>query len=518
MKRIDLSNSWLAISLSLLMFLSVVSCGPQTQPLTSEAPEAPAAVEQRAAAAPQVAEEPAPATEISAAEPASLVFPIPEDEMTPLDKYVAAEDPVFTYDTPPARIQEEEGYTARIYHMVSQEWLKPEQVDRTKWEHWLVIIEPRELTQSEALMFIGGGSNKPEPPDADEGLARIAVMTKSIVAEIKQIPNERLKFSDETDERYKENGRTEDELIGYCWDKFLVTGDPMWLTRLPMTKAVVRGMDVVQKEQPRVDKFTIVGGSKRGWTTWTVGAVDPRVVAICPAVIDVLRVVQSLDNHYAAYGFWAPAIHDYEDMQVLARMHTPEFEALCDVVDPYSYIDRLTMPKYIINSAGDQFFPPNSWEFYFDDLKGEKYLRYVPNTDHGLNMEAYLNVASFHNAIINNTPRPDFSWRRESDGNLVVECETEPSKVLLWQATNPDARDFRLETIGEAYTSTELAPAEPGVYKTAMAAPEKGWTAFLIELEFPNPDFMLPFKFTTGVSVLPDVWPHVAPGTESAQQ
>jgi PhoPQ-activated pathogenicity-related protein len=235
-------------------------------------------------------------------------------------------------------------------------------------------------------------------------------------------------------------------------------------------------------------------------------------------VIDVLRVVQSLDNHYAAYGFWAPAIHDYEDMQVLARMHTPEFEALCDVVDPYSYIDRLTMPKYIINSAGDQFFPPNSWEFYFDDLKGEKYLRYVPNTDHGLNMEAYLNVASFHNAIINNTPRPDFSWRRESDGNLVVECETEPSKVLLWQATNPDARDFRLETIGEAYTSTELAPAEPGVYKTAMAAPEKGWTAFLIELEFPNPDFMLPFKFTTGVSVLPDVWPHVAPGTESAQQ
>jgi hypothetical protein len=51
------------------------------------------------------------------------------------------------------------------------------------------------------------------------------------------------------------------------------------------------------------------------------------------------------------------------------------------------------------------------------------------------------------------------------------------------------------------------------VYKTKMAAPEKGWTGFMVELEFPNPGFPLPFKFTTGVSVLPQVWPFTAPGT-----
>jgi len=101
----------------------------------------------------------------------------------------------------------------------------------------------------------------------------------------------------------------------------------------------------------------------------------------------------------------------------------------------------------------------------------------------------------------------------EEDGNLVVECETKPSKVLLWQATNPEARDFRLEIIGPVYESTELQPAEEGVYKTAIAAPEQGWTSFMVELEFPNPDFMLPFKFTTGMSVVPQVWPHVAPNT-----
>ena len=42
------------------------------------------------------------------------------------------------------------------------------------------------------------------------------------------------------------------------------------------------------------------------------------------------------------------------------------------------------MPKFMVNSAGDQFFLPDSWRFYFDDLKGEKYLRYVPNADHAL--------------------------------------------------------------------------------------------------------------------------------------
>jgi PhoPQ-activated pathogenicity-related protein len=327
------------------------------------------------------------------------------------------------------------------------------------------------------------------------------------LVDVQQIPNQPLRFPDETMDKYKQNGRSEDEMISYAWDKYLRTKDPLWLPRLPMTKAVVRAMDLVQAEWPEVKGFFVFGGSKRGWTTWTTAAVDKRVIGITPAVIDVLNITKSLDNHHASYGFWAPAIGDYVEMDILSRIHTPEFEELRKVVDPFFYMDRLAMPKYIVNSAGDQFFPPDSWKFYFDDLQGEKYLCYMPNTDHDLNNEAYVNLAAFYHAVRVNAPLPKFAWTKSADGSLEVKCESKPTKVLLWQATNREARDFRLEKIGPAYTSSPVPEGAPGVYRAAAETPAKGWTAYFLEMEFPNGGFMFPLRFTTGVSIVPDTYP-----------
>ncbi len=35
------------------------------------------------------------------------------------------------------------------------------------------------------------------------------------------------------------------------------------------------------------------------------------------------------------------------------------------IEDPYSYRERLTMPKFVVNAAGDQYFPPDSSQFLF---------------------------------------------------------------------------------------------------------------------------------------------------------
>ena len=187
---------------------------------------------------------------------------------------------------------------------------------------------------------------------------------------------------------------------------------------------------------------------------------------------------------------------------------TQEYQNLLAIEEPYSYRDRLTMPKFMINAAGDQFFLPDSSRFYFDDLRGEKYLRYVPNTDHGMrNTDARESMLAYYEAFINGKPRPQFSWTFEANGDIRVSSKDKPSAVKLWQATNPERRDFRLMTIGPAYKSTDLEVQGSGVYVGRAAKPEKGFTAYFVELTYPSGG-KYPFKFTTGVRVTPDTEPY----------
>ena len=114
------------------------------------------------------------------------------------------------------------------------------------------------------------------------------------------------------------------------------------------------------------------------------------------------------------------------------------------IEEPYYYRDRLTMPKLMVNASGDQFFLPDSSQFYFDDLKGEKHLRYVPNTNHSLDKsDALESMQAFYASVVKGTPRPEFSWTFEKDGSIKVVSKQRPDAVTLWQATNPEARNFR---------------------------------------------------------------------------
>jgi PhoPQ-activated pathogenicity-related protein len=283
-----------------------------------------------------------------------------------------------------------------------------------------------------------------------------------------------------------------------------------------MTKSAVRAMDTVtafcaspEGGQAKVDSFMVAGGSKRGWTTWTTAAVDKRVVAIAPIVIDLLNIEPSFIHHWEAYGFYAPAVGNYMAMGIMDWQGTKEYRNLMKIVEPYEYRERFTMPKLIINATGDQFFLPDSSQFYYKDLPEPKYLRYVPNGDHSLKeTDAQETLLAFYNAIINKTPLPRYSWTVESDGALRVKTKDTPKVVRLWQATNPNARDFRLETIGKAWTSSELAPEADGTYLGKVDKPEKGWTACVVELTYAATGSTLPpFKFTTEVKVIPDVLP-----------
>ena len=431
---------------------------------------------------------------------------------TALDRYVHAPDTSYKFDlvaTLPGN-----GYTAYVLDLTSQTWNSPIPADRTVWKHWLTVVRPDQVGHPTGFLYITGGSNKDKAPAKVDALIEdVALTTHTVVAELRMVPNQPLNFPDAT-----KPDLVEDQFIAYTWDKFLRTGNEMWPARLPMTKSSVRAMDAVQQFMSsdaggkiKVENFMVAGGSKRGWTTWTTAAVDHRVVAIAPMVIDLLNNEKSFEHHYRAYGFYSPAVKDYEELGIMKWNNTPQFHKLMQIEEPFEYRDRLTLPKYIINSAGDQYFLPDSWRFYFDDLRGEKYLRYVPNTNHSLRgSDARQGLIAFYDEFLGNHPRPKYRWKFEDNGAIRVTTDTKPTGVRLWQATNPEHRDFRLDAIGPAYQSTALHEEKDGSYVGNVVKPAKGWTAYFIELTYPS-TCKYPLKFTTGVRVIPDTLPFPPP-------
>src|SRR6267378_5260841 len=195
-----------------------------------------------------------------------------QNDRTALDDYIAAPDTNYAFrvvSSIPGKDQ-----TTHVLEMTSQAWLTTNEVDRPLWKHWVIIVKPDQVTSSKSLLFISGGANDGKVPGAGDGsMSGIATATKSVVTELRMVPNQPLVFAGETERR------TEDSLIAYTWDKFLRTGDPKWPARLPMTKAAVRAMDTVtafcgsaEGGKVKVDSFVVAGGSKRGWTTWTTAA------------------------------------------------------------------------------------------------------------------------------------------------------------------------------------------------------------------------------------------------------
>ncbi len=432
---------------------------------------------------------------------------------TALDRYVAAPDSSYSWKV--LRDLPAEGVRATLLEMTSQRWLTEKEVERPLWTHWVTIARPAQVKSDIGLLFITGGRLDRQPPKAPPAwLVEVARETGTVAAELRLVPNQPIVFKDDPEHK----PRLEDDFIAYTWDHFLRTGDDRWPARLPMTKSAVRAMDTVTAFMAspdgggaKVTRFVVSGASKRGWTTWTTAAVDDRVVAIAPAVIDLLNVEPSFVHHWQAYGFWSDAVDDYVHHGIMAWMGSREFRALLQIVEPYSYRERLTMPKFLLNASGDEFFLPDSSRFYFDDLKGEKLLRYVPNTGHSLEKtDAIESIEAFYSDITTNTPRPRVNWTFEKDGSIKVVAKDRPKEVRMWQAVNPSARDFRLDTIGPAYRSTDLAPSGPNTWVARVQQPAKGWTAFYIEMDYPSGG-KYPLKVTTAVRVLPDTLPYPPP-------
>jgi PhoPQ-activated pathogenicity-related protein len=429
----------------------------------------------------------------------------------PFEAYLAEPHPAYSYEL--QSTIDGDSLTTYVIRMVSQEWLTDDQVNEPEWWHWLSIVVPDDNRHETALLMIGGGSRNDERPDEAHPIVReAAIATGSVTAHLHNVPAQPLSFNGHADDEM-----FEDEIIAYGWKKFLEGGaldsDAQWLSRLPMTAAAMRAMDTVSEFSGSelgltVSDYVVTGASKRGWTTWTTAIFDDRVVAIAPAVIDLLNVEPSFEHHWRAYGEWSPAIRDYDENQIMQWQGSEEYARLLELVDPYSYIDSLDIPKYLMHAASDEFFLPDSWQFYWDDLPGEKYLRYIPNTGHSLrDTDMHEGLIAFYSHILNGNSLPEFDWSATVNGiSIRYNPANPPDRLRLWNAHNPEGRDFRLYVIDRIWMARNLTIESDGEVSISIDTPDQGYTAWFVEAEF-DTDSGYPFKQTTGVVITPNTYP-----------
>ena len=436
---------------------------------------------------------------IVASRPA-VAKPPAEVAATALETYVAKPDDSYRWEKRQER--ELSGVKFVELRLVSQTWKD------IVWKHQLWIARPADLPDASqgVLVISGGGWNedldKPfDPAKAAEEklpgeamlLAQMARSVKAPVALLTHVP-----FQPVFD------GMTEDEIIAYTFEQYLKTRDPEWPLLLPMAKAAVRAMDATQeftKSEWKLDvkNFTVTGASKRGWTTWLTGVVDPRATAIAPIVIDMLNGPVQMKNQIASWGKYSEQIEDYTRRGIQQQMDTPAGRELGAIVDPYTYRAKLTQPKLLVFGTNDPYWCLDACNFYWNDLQGEKHLLYVPNKGHGVDDFGRLlgTIGAFHREAAGQIKLPDLKWDHDTSDEkttLSITSDQTPQKVQVWLATAP-TKDFR-----ESKWVSQEVPAADGKFVHELTVPSVGYAAVIGEAVYKidGP----PFYLSTNVRIV----------------
>jgi PhoPQ-activated pathogenicity-related protein len=348
----------------------------------------------------------------------------------------------------------------------------------------LQIYQPANTAPGVTMfLWVTGGRASPEAIALGLELAR---KSKAPVAFLYDVPNQPL----------LEGNLREDDLIAETFVRYLKTGDENWPLLLPMVKSVAKGMDVLQAFGNKnwhtpIYKFIVAGASKRGWTTWLTAAVDKRVNAIAPVVIDVLNMRAQMPRQLQAFGAYSSRLAAYSSRGLLPIPQTAAGERLLRLVDPWAYRDKLTMPKLIINGTNDFYWTTDALNLYWEGIPGSKWALYVPNAGHNLRRQdrepreqlkdLVTSLAAFSRHQSTNTPLPSLRWSHENvDGKLRLTVDSSPSPIAarLWVAHSETA-DFRT-----AQWHQQAVTTSDGKIIGEVLPPQTGREALFGELDY----------------------------------
>jgi PhoPQ-activated pathogenicity-related protein len=355
------------------------------------------------------------------------------------------------------------------------------------WQHQLLLVRPERVAdERHGVLIVGGGrwrdddeavaadTDVPLPEDGELFVA-IARLLRAPVVVVGQVPYQPL------------FGLTEDRLIAHTFERYLTTGDPEWPLLLPMVKSVVRALDASSAASETewgapLERFTVLGGSKRGWTTWLTAAVDERVTAVAPIVIDALNMERHFPHQAEAWGAPSEEIRPYTELGLDRILGSADGAALRQIVDPFSYRAQLGQPKLVILATNDEYFPVDSANLYFDELREPKYLLYLPNEPHSIRHyePVVRSLRALHVAAGGGEPLPRLEWEhRAGEAALTLCVRSEPAarSVRVWRAISDD-RDLR------DAEWREVAQSRRTPVRFVLPAPAEGYLAFVGEAEY----------------------------------
>jgi PhoPQ-activated pathogenicity-related protein len=402
-----------------------------------------------------------------------------------LASYVARPEPAYAWEQK-SFTKDEDGSIQEL-RMVSQTW------QGSPWKHRIQVFRSAKAAHPEFCLLLNTGG---DGGDGDTAFGKAAAAeTGCTVAFLYNIPNQPL------------YGKTEDALIVYTWQMYAKTGDETWPLNFPMTKAVVKAMDAVQAaakqaKQRAIRRFAITGASKRGWTSWLTAATgDKRVVGIAPMVIDMLNMPKQLPHQLEMYGKASDQINDYSAGGILDMLNAPAGRRLVEMVDPYSYRARLTLPKLIILGTNDRYWSQDALNLYWDDLSGPKWALYTPNSGHGLQDGGRVlsTLAAYARMLASRQKWPSPVWRWEPTDKgakiAVSGCGDGLRTARIFRAESA-TKDFR----DSKWTSTEL-PVLDGAVTAEAPNPATGYAASFVEMSFMIDS--KPFNLSTQMRILP---------------